>query len=320
MTKFSRILITLATLLALAPPALAAPVRLALKPQATVNAADITLSDVAYILGPETALKRDLGQIFITRAPEPGRSITIRAGYVENRVKTSGLPLDMLDIRLEGQVECLRDYQEISEEHITRLYRDYLAQTPPYQGADWELARLSVGRLPRMPAGRLEISLEAQPGANAETLTLTFTLAAGDYERKVRAAGRIEFYTQALVAARLIPRDAVVGAADVKKGRVRLDQTLNGAFRRTEQVLGLTARRTIALGEPLCPTDLIKPELVSRGDVVTIIAENGQIMVSAPGQAKQSGAAGDQILVINMISKRPVQATVTEAGEVRVEF
>ncbi len=62
----------------------------------------------------------------------------------------------------------------------------------------------------------------------------------------------------------------------------------------------------------------MKPELVGRNETVTIVYEVPGIVLTMRGKALEPGAQGDLINVLNIQSKRTVQATVTGPGRVTV--
>ena len=62
----------------------------------------------------------------------------------------------------------------------------------------------------------------------------------------------------------------------------------------------------------------MKPELVARNETVTIVFEVPGIMLTTRGKALEAGAQGDLVNVLNVQSKRTVQATVTGPGRVTV--
>jgi flagellar basal body P-ring formation protein FlgA len=81
---------------------------------------------------------------------------------------------------------------------------------------------------------------------------------------------------------------------------------------------GLAAKHQLNPGQALHDTDLVKPPLVQRNDVVTIFYEVPGISLTLRGQAQDAGAFGDTINVINIQSKRVMQGVVTGAGRVAV--
>jgi len=83
-------------------------------------------------------------------------------------------------------------------------------------------------------------------------------------------------------------------------------------------VAGLSARHELRPGQLLHTADLIKPPIVQRNDIVTIVYEAPGIVLTLRGQAQDAGALGDAISVLNVESKRVVQGTIVGPGRVAV--
>jgi flagella basal body P-ring formation protein FlgA len=62
----------------------------------------------------------------------------------------------------------------------------------------------------------------------------------------------------------------------------------------------------------------MKPELIGRNDSVTMQLEVPGMLLSVRGKALEAGALGDVINVLNVESKRTIQATVSGPGRVTV--
>ncbi len=62
----------------------------------------------------------------------------------------------------------------------------------------------------------------------------------------------------------------------------------------------------------------MKPEIVQRNDTVTIVYQAPGVTLTLRGQAQEAGALGDTISVLNVESKRVVQAVVSGPGRVTV--
>jgi flagella basal body P-ring formation protein FlgA len=71
-------------------------------------------------------------------------------------------------------------------------------------------------------------------------------------------------------------------------------------------------------GQVIRQADVAKPELVGRGETVTIVFQVPGITVSIVGKAVEPGALGDIISVTNVQSKHTIQATVIGPGRVSV--
>jgi flagella basal body P-ring formation protein FlgA len=110
----------------------------------------------------------------------------------------------------------------------------------------------------------------------------------------------------------------VVTAADLTLVRRPKAEFAANMITGTSQAAGLAASRSLRAGQILRDSDLQRPELVARNEAVTITFEVPGILLTLRGQAQESGALGDSIRVLNVQSKRPIQATVIGPGRVSV--
>jgi len=79
-------------------------------------------------------------------------------------------------------------------------------------------------------------------------------------------------------------------------------------------------RQTLRPGTPLLWRHVSAAPLVQKGDMVDVTASQGGLIISLKGQARESGADGDYILVRNPYSKKDFQAQVIDDKRVRVNF
>ena len=81
----------------------------------------------------------------------------------------------------------------------------------------------------------------------------------------------------------------------------------------------MTPRRMVIEGKPIKLSEIEAPQIVRRGQNVTIIFKNGAMELTAMGKALENGSKGDLIRVVNANSSRTVAATITAEKEVRVQ-
>ncbi|MBW2061049.1 MAG: flagellar basal body P-ring formation protein FlgA [Deltaproteobacteria bacterium] len=300
----------------------AADLSVMVKSKAHVRGAKIFLKDIAFITGPDCALKRDIGLVFITKAPKPGQSIKIRQDYLTHRLRASSLPLDRFEWSLPQLVTVSREYQTITAEILKKIFKDYLSANDPYRSSDWELVSLRAGTLPRLPAGRLTYKIISHPTPNPTYLSLTIYCFVDNKEAAhVRVAGRINLFCQAVVAARTIERGEVIRAKDIKTARVNLARLRQAAINSPAEVIGkANRRRRLHPGQPILARDLSKQPVVKKGDTLTIMVESGTLRITTLGKAKQDGAAGEKIPVLNLRSKKVVMARILGPNLARIDF
>lgn len=83
-------------------------------------------------------------------------------------------------------------------------------------------------------------------------------------------------------------------------------------------IIGMTPRRYIMPMEPITQTDLTEPKLVKRNEHVVIELNRGPMRLSVKGKSLADGAKGDVVDVLNVQSKRIIEAIVTGHGAVTV--
>ncbi|MEX2127245.1 MAG: flagellar basal body P-ring formation chaperone FlgA [Xanthobacteraceae bacterium] len=134
----------------------------------------------------------------------------------------------------------------------------------------------------------------------------------------VRLSGTLTETAEIVVVARALSRGEAVRESDILVERRPRTEVAADAVTRPAAVIGQAARRSLRPGQTLRPADLMKPDLVARDDMVTILFEVPGIMLTARGKALGPGAEGETVSVLNSQSKRILQATVQRPGVVVV--
>jgi flagella basal body P-ring formation protein FlgA len=98
----------------------------------------------------------------------------------------------------------------------------------------------------------------------------------------------------------------------------RITSQANDMIVDPEMVVGMELKRPLPAGSTLRHGHVDLPELVSRGQMVTLIAGGGGVEVRMQGKAMGSGAKGDRLLVTNLASGRRVEGLVLSDGSIRI--
>lgn len=134
----------------------------------------------------------------------------------------------------------------------------------------------------------------------------------------LRLTGVLTETFEAMVPVRALAHGETVKASDLAIERRPKSELAPATVTTPAQAVGLAAKRALPAGKVIRQSDLIKPELVSRNESVTIVFEAPGIVLTVRGKALEAGAQGDVINVLNVQSKRTVQATVIGPGRVTV--
>lgn len=120
------------------------------------------------------------------------------------------------------------------------------------------------------------------------------------------------------VLSRALPRGALVSEADLTMTTRRITRRGNALITDPARAVGMELRRPLAAGAELRQGHLVMPELVERGQMVTLVAGGGGIEVRMLGKAMGSAAEGERLIVTNMTSGRRVEGLVLSDGSVRI--
>lgn len=301
----------LATGAAVAGPAAVAP---AMKAEATVAGDIVRIGDLIENAGAAASVPA-------FHAPELGASGTIQAHRVIEIAVQNGI----------ARVDT-RGLQEVT------IFR--AARTVPVSDLEAAVADAAVRHLGLASAGDVSVrfdrdvrALQVEPDANGAPRIVQFAIDShtGRFEGfvdvpgslalrrdPIRLAGTLTETAEIVVVARSITRGEMLRESDVLRERRPRADIAADTLTRLDTVVGQAARRSLRAGQTLRPADLMKPDLVARNDMVTILFEVPGITLTARGKALGPGAEGEAVSVINPQSKRVLQATVRGPGLVVV--
>jgi flagella basal body P-ring formation protein FlgA len=281
------------------------------------------LGDIANVVpdGPEDqALAALLEAADLGGAPGPGQKLTLRRQQFESRLESSGAPVNDARWLIPDVVTLTGGGQEADSDVIRRVILDYLQKSEPYASGRFELISVGSAPAPALPAGQVEYRFAPQPSSNPGYLAGTvFFSVDGREAARLRVTALVDLEVPALLAVRDLSRGHVLAEEDLTESYVSFSRA-KGSLTDTSQAAGQTLKVSVRAGSPIRDRDLRVTSLISKGDTVSIVAQAGGLKVTALGQAKEDGALGQTISVVNMDSKKIVLAKVIGPGQVEVLF
>lgn len=130
--------------------------------------------------------------------------------------------------------------------------------------------------------------------------------------------GKAYASVEAIVPARTIERGATIVEDDLKMVRVPRTRVANAAIEDMDTVIGMAAKQRLIMGRPVRRTDLENPKLVKRNGLVTIIYQVPGMVLKSKGKALADASKGQTVSILNLRSKRTLEAQVTGPGLVSV--
>src|SRR5256885_2569435 len=278
-----------------------------LKAQTTVTSDIVRIGDLV-----ETAGIAATTPIF--RAPDLGQTGAVPSRAVLDAVRPYGLIA--VDARGISEIAVTRMSRSITVDDLEA--RIVQALTARHRLGKTEDLRLNFDREPRA------IQLEANATADlslarfsyepsSRRFDVTFELGSG---RAWRYTGTAAETVEAAVPSRALARGELIKASDIAIERRPRAEFTNEPPAPVTEILGRAARRALRAGQALRNADLMKPEFVQRGEMVTLHYEVPGVVITMRGKALEAGAEGGTVDVLNEQTQRTLQGTVTSAGHV----
>ena len=282
-----------------------------LKGEVTINGDFVRLGDLIDNAGENAAAS-------LFRAPDLGTSGTIQVYRVIEAARGQGL--SVFDTHGLSEVIVLRASRTIAIPELERAVAEAAARQYGFGEAkdlavnfDAYVRVLAIepnaADAPRLAqfsfdprSQRFEANVEV-PGSS----TLR--------KKPVHVSGMVFETAEVVTLARALARGETIRENDIAIER-RPKAEAADTVRQADAAIGQAARRELRAGQFLRAADLMKPELVSRGDTVTLVFQSPGVRLTMQAKAIEAGTLGDLVQVLNPQSKRIVQATVDGPGRV----
>lgn len=289
--------------------------RAIIKERVVLSAETVTLGDLVENAG--SAHRQTL-----FRAPSLGQYGTIQTWRILEAAKSYGL--EDIDTRGLEEVRVERLSRSVS---VNEMSDAIAAELADRMGSN-DRSRLAVTIEGNITAAHVDYGSTAPLAIenlrhDAATGRFEATLIVPDSAHSRRAPVRVFGMAQEMVeiirVSRSLNRGETIGPQDVQTDRVPRPRAGIESPLPASSIIGMVARRALPEGTSPRAVDLERPRMVSRNDSVTLVYEIPGLTVTARGKALENGTIGDVIDILNLQSKRTLQATVTGHGKVVVQ-
>jgi flagella basal body P-ring formation protein FlgA len=275
----------------------------------TLHAQQVRIADLFDDAGP-------VGERILGPGPAPGGRIVVEAAQAAAIARQFGVAWRP---NSGGERVVLdRPGRSLAREDIIATLRRALRAGGVGPEAEIELSSFTAPLVPT----------DAQPGLTVEQLDITqitgrFTAGIaidvdGEPRQILRVAGQIQEMVDTVVTTRRLPAGAALREADLALKRIAATSRSSDAARSMTQVVGQALLHPINAGQPIPLTELGRPLLVQKGALVQMQLQAPGLLLSASGEAVESGGMGERIGVLNPISGAVVDAQIIGPDQVLV--
>lgn len=283
-----------------------------LRAAVAVNSGDITVRDI--FPGAES-------DAVIAKTPAPGRRLILDAytlRRIAKRHKVRWQPRTRLD-----QTVVTRESRVLNTSEIETALQRSLANNGMPRNQKVELTNRSIRiRVASNLVKPYHIDNAVIDSRSRRVSAILSVATDGNEKLNYRLEGLTYSVIEVPVLNRRIRRGEVIQAGDVIWKSIRKDDVGRNVVRERKAAIGQAARRYLASGAQIMIDDLEAPKLVRKGSLVTIHLETRNLRLTAKARASEDGALNETIRVVNVRSKKTVEAIVRSPSKVviPVEF
>lgn len=309
--------IVAATATAASEPLLQGDGSASLRDQVSLDRPFVTLGDIFVGLSAAEAEQR------IARAPEPGASVTLDADWAERVARSFGIdwrprfgtesirvtrasamiPVPAQEAALRAAIEAAWPQAAAPRTRLEVLTDTPLSpvHTPSKTAIDVQVDALSIDSRSQRFSAMLVV-----PGLDPAM------------PARLPVAGRLQTFVEVPVPSRRMRNGEVIAPTDLVWIEIEQDRGMRTMAATEDDLVGQTPRRSLSAMEPVQMTEVIAPEVLERGTIVSATLRAGPLVITTSARSLEGGAMGDIVRVVNVDSNRTIQAVVTGPDTVEV--
>jgi len=296
----------------------AAPkVVLELRSSARVAGDWVLVRDVAGVSTEVPARAEEIGAIRLGRVPMAGVERVLTAQELANRMQKLGVTEEIVLTGTVTAVSVSAAVKTIRGEELIRFGRATLEKRIKWPAEQVRIEDPPSARPVTVPDSGSELRAEISARRLAGLVSVAVEVWSGG-RRIVRVL--LPYRVSVKVAiphmVHSIQAGQVITAGDIEDRERELSMLPEDAVLSRVDAEGLRALRPLAEGAFIRRNEVAAPTVLKRGAQVTLIAKVGTVEAKAMAAAKEDGAAGQVITVVNTSSKRTVKARVLDSETV----
>jgi flagella basal body P-ring formation protein FlgA len=212
--------------------------------------------------------------------------------------------------------------QTISEKQFQSLFFDYVCEKSGRSPEDVVVSRFRISGNKSIPAGgvRLRVDQPRQGELKGFVRLNVLVEVDGAVRNRVSLSGWVDTYQRVVFAGSDLKRGQRIERGDLYMDRVNIARMSSNTAIDIESIVGHQCKHHIRSGTAIKTWMLERVPVVSKGDLVTILAESAGVRLTVPGRVMETGFKDEPVAVENIMSQKKVYATVVDGSTVTVDF
>lgn len=260
----------------------------------------------------------DKANIAVAYAPKPGKRASFDARWLYKVARAYKLDWRPFSRLTQAVVE--RDSQIIDRDiiraEITEALRDKGLEPDMRVQLSDTMASLYV---PGESDGSVSVEDVVYRARTGRFTAIVASPADSPTAQRIRISGKVHRMVDVPVLKNRVARGDVITEQDITWVQVKAKSLKYAIIEHESDLIGMTLKRMARPGQPIRASDLTRPLIVKKGEIVTVRLKVGAMSLTTQAKALEGGSRGDQIRVTNTKSNKTLDAIIIGSGLVKVE-
>jgi flagella basal body P-ring formation protein FlgA len=215
-----------------------------------------------------------------------------------------------------------RGYQSIPEATFREIFVEYLCRRLGKEKSDVLVSKFKVIGNSPLPQGEIRFQVFQKDKRRVAGFVRLFAACSVDgvVKGQVRLSGWVDIFESVVCAGRNLKKGDIIEKDDLYVARKNIAHLSQDIVTDMSKALGLMAKHNIKKDACVKEWMLEQCPVVTKGDMVTIVAESDDLKVTVPGKVLEKGYLGELVKIQNVMSRKKIYARVVNSSTVMVDF
>ncbi|MCP3874234.1 MAG: flagellar basal body P-ring formation protein FlgA [Desulfobacteraceae bacterium] len=294
-------------------------IKIVIKETNHVNNPRIYLRDISEIHA-NGFLKEALEKIVLGTSPKPDKIKSFDKKKIISAIQSQRyLPENILVVSPQ-RIYVKRLCQKVSKQDIRKFVDRRLLTI--LKNKEYRLTTFNVSGLELYSQGNIQFVVNPKEifDKNGKLSLLIDVIIDGIKEDRVSASGTIAIYENVLHSIQSIAKGEIISRGKFYLKKRNIFNLDNNYIKTVENIDGKALKTGVRKDDYLKLSLLIDPPLIRKGDIITLIAKNDNLLILTSGISKEDGFENGLIKVENINSGKLIRGIVKGKSKVEVVY
>ena len=265
-------------------------------------------------------LKEAIEKIDLGASPKPGELKSFDRKKIVSTVQAQRYLPENIQITCPQRIYVKRLSQTILKQDVQNFVDQHLSKL--FKNREYQIRTFRVRGLEPYPSGKIAYRFDSSDlvGKNGKMSFFMDIMVEGEKEGRINIAGTVAVYEDVLVARHACARGETLSREDVYLSKKNIFELNDNFIRTFDQIDQKILKSSVRKDDHLNSSLLAAPPLVQKGDIVSLIARNDNLLIVTAGISKQDGFENGLIKVENLRSGKLVRGIVRGKSKVEVVY